>query len=585
MRFWEWTRWFKRDENHHLESARLSELVQPVTPEGFPPPPSLRAQALSRALGISVTVASWLDRQGHVEAEATRRFLNPRLAELTAPDAMLDRKAAAERIARAVRDKQRIVVFGDYDCDGMTSAAIFTEALRALGGDVTPVLASRFDGGYGLSSAALDRVLSHRSGLLVTCDCGSSDHASLERLGPLGVDVVVVDHHLVPEQPLPALAFLNPHRPGCGFPYKGLASCGLALSVLAAVRAELGRALDLRPLLDLVAIGTIADVAPLNGDNRALVRAGLKVLSEARRPGVRALLELAKLEPGTALSAEDVAFRIAPRLNAPGRLGAPDLAVQLLLAPTLDAAHAIAAELEQRQIERKSVQERMLDEALAEVEREGYRNDAALVLGREGWNHGIVGIVAGRLASSLDKPVVVIGFEHGIGRGSVRGPKGARLHDAVSACAPLLRRFGGHQAAAGLEVEIEQLAALRQAFSAACAAQPPVEATDDAPLVRLAHGDSLAKVLGDLWDLEPCGESNPAPALALTGRVVSAREVTGGHLKLELSLDSGERLSAFGIALGGRAESLTGEIAVSGKLRPDRYRGGNALELRLDKIW
>lgn len=534
---------------------------------------------------MSVTVASWLDRQGHVEAEATRKFLNPRLAELTSPDAMLDRKAAAERIARAVRDKQRIVVFGDYDCDGMTSAAIFTEALRALGGDVTPVLASRFDGGYGLSSAALDRVLSHRPGLLVTCDCGSSDHASLERLGPLGVDVVVVDHHLVPEQPLPALAFLNPHRPGCGFPYKGLASCGLALSVLAAVRAELGRALDLRPLLDLVAIGTIADVAPLNGDNRALVRAGLKVLSEARRPGVRALLDLAKLEPGTHLCAEDVAFRIAPRLNAPGRLGAPDLAVQLLLSPTLDAAHAIAAELEQRQVERKAVQERMLEEALAEVEREGYRNDPALVIGREGWNHGIVGIVAGRLASQLDKPVVVIGFEHGIGRGSVRGPKGARLHDAVSACAPILRRFGGHQAAAGLEVELEQLAALRQAFADACAAQPPLEQTDDAPLVRLAPGDSLSKVLADLRDLEPCGESNPAPALALSGRVVSAREVTGGHLKLELSLDSGERLSAFGIGLGARAESLTGEIAVSGKLRPDRYRGGNALELRLDKIW
>ncbi|HXK18503.1 MAG TPA: single-stranded-DNA-specific exonuclease RecJ, partial [Polyangiaceae bacterium] len=515
----------------------------------------------------------------------TRRFLNPRLAELTAPDAMLDRKPAAERIARAVREKQRIVVFGDYDCDGMTSAAIFTEALRALGGDVTPVLASRFSGGYGLSGAALDRVLAQRPELLVTCDCGSSDHASLERLLPLGIDAVVVDHHLVPEQPLPVLAFLNPHRPACGFPYKGLASCGLALSVLAAVRAELGRALDLRPLLDLVAIGTIADVAPLDGDNRALVRAGLKVLSEARRPGVRALLELANIDPGTSLTAEDVAFRIAPRLNAPGRLGAPDLAVELLLAPTLDVAHALAAEIEQRQLERRAVQERMLEEALAEVEREGYRQRPALVIGREGWNHGIVGIVAGRLASELQKPVVVIGFEHGIGRGSVRGPKGARLHDAVSACSPLLRRFGGHQAAAGLEVAIEQLDALRQAFESACAAQPPLDANDDVPRVQLAAGDGLSKVLADLAELEPCGESNPAPALALVGRVVSAREVTGGHLKLELQLPSGDRLSAFGIAMGARAGELSGSIAVSGKLRPDHYRGGNAIELKLDKIW
>ena len=583
MRFWEWTRFLGRGRTLALETARVTEVYQNIA--GFPELPSLRAQALSRALGVSVTVASWLDRRGHVEPEATRRFLNPRLAELTVPDAMLDRKLAAERIARAVREKQRIVVFGDYDCDGMTSAAIFTEALRALGAEVTPTLASRFDGGYGLSGAALSRVLAERPGLLITCDCGSSDHATLERLAPLGVDAVVVDHHLVPEQPLPVLAFLNPHRPACGFPYKGLASCGLALSVLAAVRAELGCALDLRPLLDLVAIGTIADVAPLDGDNRALVRAGLKVLSEARRPGVRALLDLAKIEPGTALSAEDVAFRIAPRLNAPGRLGSPDLAVALLLAKTNDAAQGLAAEIEQRQLERRAVQDRMLEEALAEVDRENYRERPALVIGREGWNHGIVGIVAGRLASELNKPVVVIGFEAGVGRGSVRGPKGARLHDAVSACAPLLRRFGGHQAAAGLEVTLEQLSALRQAFEAACAAQSPCEEVADAPCVRLAPGDSLAKVLADLSGLEPCGESNPAPALALVGRVVSAREVTGGHLKLELSLDNGERLGAFGIAMGARAASLTGEVAVSGKLRPDRYRGGNAIELKLEKIW
>jgi single-stranded-DNA-specific exonuclease len=583
MKFSWWTRIFAHGRKRALESALRAE-VEPSTPEGFPPSATLRAVALSRALGVTVTLASWLDRQGHAEAEVTRRFLNPRLAELTSPDAMLDRKAAAERIARAVRGRERIVVFGDYDCDGMTSTAIFTEALRALGGDVTPVLASRFDGGYGLSRPALERVLAARPDLLVTCDCGSSDHASLELLRPLGVDAVVVDHHLVPEQPLPVLAFLNPHRQNCGFPYKGLASCGLALSVLAAVRAELGRALDLRPLLDLVAIGTIADVAPLDGDNRALVRAGLKVLGEARRPGVRALLELAKIEPGQPLAAEDVAFRIAPRLNAPGRLGAPDLAEQLLLSSSLETAQALAAELEQRQIERKAAQQRMLEEALAEIERERYADQPAIVIGREGWSHGIVGIVAGRLAAELGKPVVVIGFEQGIGRGSVRGPKGALLHDAVTACAPLLRRYGGHQAAAGLEVTLEQLSALREAFARACAAQTLAAPCDETPRVRLAPGDSLAKVWANLSDLEPCGETNPAPALALVGRLVSAREVTGGHLKLEL-LVGGERLGAFGVGMGARAAGLEGEIAVSGKLRQDRYRGGGALELLLDKIW
>jgi single-stranded-DNA-specific exonuclease len=214
MRFSWWTRWFGHGRTPALESARVSELEPRL--DGFPVAGSLHAQALSRALGISVTVAGWLAQRGHSDAEATRRFLNPRLAELTSPDGMLDRKAAAERIARAVRAGERIVVFGDYDCDGMTSAAIFTEALRKLGADVTPVLASRFDGGYGFSAAALQRVLALQPGLLVTCDCGSSDHATLSLLRASNVDAVVVDHHLVPEQPLPVLAFLNPHRPGCG---------------------------------------------------------------------------------------------------------------------------------------------------------------------------------------------------------------------------------------------------------------------------------------------------------------------------------------------------------------------------------
>ncbi|HSC89670.1 MAG TPA: DHH family phosphoesterase, partial [Polyangiaceae bacterium] len=228
------------------------------------------------------TLRVQLARLGLGEGTAEReRFLRPRLAELTRPDAMVDRSTAARRLARAVRENERIVVFGDYDCDGMTATAILTDALRELGASsVTPVLASRFAGGYGLSARALERVLEAEPSLVITCDCGSSDHPSLERLRQRGVDAVVIDHHLVPAEPLPALAFLNPHRPDCGFAYKGLASCGLAFSVVAALRSELGAQLDPKGYLDLVAIGTIADVAPLDGDNRALVRAGLAQLAK-----------------------------------------------------------------------------------------------------------------------------------------------------------------------------------------------------------------------------------------------------------------------------------------------------------------
>jgi single-stranded-DNA-specific exonuclease len=250
---------------------------------------------LARDLQVSETLAHWLVAQGRADAEAARRFLAPRLSELSSPVCMLDRAVAAERLARAVRNGEHIAVFGDYDCDGITATAVLTELLRALGGEVTPLVARRFEGGYGVSSPAVARILETGARLLVTCDCGSSDHASLRVLAEQGVEVIVIDHHLVPEEPLPALAFLNPHRPGCGFAFKGLASCGLAMSVGAAVRAELGRTVDLKAVLDLVAIGTIADVAPLVGDNRALVRSGLAVLAEARRPGLRALFELARI--------------------------------------------------------------------------------------------------------------------------------------------------------------------------------------------------------------------------------------------------------------------------------------------------
>jgi single-stranded-DNA-specific exonuclease len=536
---------------------------------------------------VSVTLGELLERRGHDELSATRRFLNPRLSELTAPDTMVDRALAAERLARAIRAGELIAVFGDYDCDGMTSAAIMTEVIEALGGRAVTFIASRFEGGYGVSSAAVDKILQSGAPLLVTCDCGSSDHASLERLRSEGVDCVVIDHHLVPEQALPAVAFLNPHRPECGFPYKGLASCGLALSIAAALRTALGKKLDLRYWLDLVAIGTIADVAPLDGDNRALVRAGLRAIGEARRPGIRALLELAKLTGPSPITAEDVAFRIAPRLNAPGRMGSADIAVQLLLAKTWEEAQSLAAEIEQRSSERRLIQERMIEEALAEIAAEGWAERPAIVIGREGWNHGIVGIVAGRLADRFGRPVVAVGFTNGHGRASVRGPQGSRLFDALSAAKHVLIRFGGHQAAAGAELLLPRLGELRACFEAACAAQhpqPTVKQCDALTFAWLAPGDEPECVLRDLYLLEPCGAGNESPLIALEATILSARQVSGGHLKLELELTSGTRLSAFGLAMGERAAGLVGKIVVVGKLRPDRYRGGTAIELRLEKI-
>lgn len=543
---------------------------------------SSEVAALAQGAGLTFTMAGWLVRRGLTDPSEVERFLEPKLQHLTAPEAMVDRDAAAERLAAAVRGGERIAVFGDYDCDGITSCAIMTDALRQLGAEVTPLLASRFSGGYGVTAEAAERVRSTGATLLVTCDCGSSDHAVLAGLRQAGVDAVVIDHHLVPAEPLPVVAFLNPNRPECGFPFKGLASCGLALSVVAAVRTKLQRALDVRQWLDLVAIGTIADVVSLTGDNRPLVRAGLTRLQQGGRPGVVALLELARMEATRALTAEDVAFRLAPRLNAPGRMGPPDLALELLLARSHAEARGLAARVEQLQLERRALQDKMIAEAVDEIERDQLATRGAIVIGREGWNHGIVGIVAGRLASRYGLPAVVVGFDAGTGVGSARGPAGSRLYDALAHAKDTVLRFGGHQAAAGVTVERERFAQFREAFEHACGAlagEAAASASD--PVVELHPGDELSRVLADFTRLEPCGQDNPAPLLAVQAQLLVARAVRGGHLKLELELERGRRISGFGPNLGEHAATLEGHVRVVGRLRPDDYRGAGAVELKL----
>lgn len=548
--------------------------------------PSPQAKGVSRGPVElrTLTLGSHVSQLGYTDQQALTRFLDPKLSDLTSPVLMKDRVVAAERLARAIRAQERIVVFGDYDCDGMTATAILSDVLRELGAVVSPLLASRFDGGYGVSERALVRINSVEPQLVVTCDCGSSDHATLRQLTSRGVDVIVIDHHLVPDEPLPVLAFLNPHRPECGFAYKGLASCGLALSVAAELRKQLKVDLDIRRWLDLVAIGTIADVAPLDGDNRILVRAGLQKLQEGARPGLRALMDLIGIDRTYPITAADIGFRIAPRLNAPGRLQAPDRAFELLVERDPARADQIAHEVEHLCQKRRTEQATILEQAESDLKALSRASNAPIVVGREGWNHGIVGIVAGRLADQHQAPTVVIGFEGETGRGSVRGPAGFPLFDAISESSAHLVRFGGHQAAAGLEIEWTKLEAFRVAFAQACAKRSNYEAPKTSEALHVHPGDQLKELLSDLYLLEPTGEANAPVRFAFECNVRACREVRGGHLKLELELDSGERVGGFGPGLFEKTREFKGRAEVIGQLRPDTYRGGGAVELLVSAV-
>lgn len=545
--------------------------------------------SLSHALRLHPLVARILARRGVTVADEARRFLSPRLTELSRPDAMADRDLAAERIALAVKRRERVVVYGDYDVDGITSATLLTRVLRRLGGDVTAQVASRFSGGYGLSDAALDRVLAERPSLVITCDCGTSDHPRLERLRAAGVDAIVVDHHKVPDEPLPALAFLNPHRPDCGFAYKHMASVGLAFSVAAAVRARLDATMDLRPLLDLVALGTIADVAPLDGDNRILTRAGLNRIADGDGcAGVRALMSEVKLR--YRLTARDVSFSIAPLLNAPGRLGSAVPTMELLLTDDPARAAVLARELAEANVRRREVSTTLIDAAMKQVrEIYGATLPPGIVLAGDGWHHGMGGIVAGRLVDRLGVAVAVVAMEGDEGVGSVRAPRGVKLFDAVTRCRSDLLVCGGHDGAAGLRIHRGRIDAFRAAFADALHGSKPSVAADERYDTELLEGDLAGDLARDLGALEPTGEANPEPRVLLRNtRISDARTVAESHVRL--SLQVGRRsIPCFvrdGVSRRERGEipMVGARVDVIGGVRPDPWNGAEAVQLELASI-
>lgn len=548
------------------------------------------AADLGRGLGLSPTIAQVLLHRGITSLEAAREYAEPKLSGLTDPSPMRDRDVAADRLARAIRARERIAVFGDYDVDGTTATTILSGILERLGAEVVPMAAHRFEGGYGFSEPALARVKESGARVLVTCDCGSADHPRIESAMRAGIDVIVVDHHLVPKETLPALAFLNPHRSDCGFAYKGLASAGLAFSLGAAVRSRIDPKLDPRDFLDLVALGTVADVAPLDGDNRRLVRAGLvKLAALGARPGVVALREAAKAVPrnGAGIGGTDISFRLAPRLNAAGRLADAALTLALLRARSIDEARVLAARVEELNGERKAIQELNTEEAAVEVRRlYGAEVEGGIVVASSAWHRGVVGIVAARLTELFEAPAIVIALEGGHGHGSGRTVGSFPLHDAVKASSSSLLGFGGHQAALGVRVEASQIDSFRSDFDRACR-----ELRKQGHGPRVKHVDVLLDGAlfplpraSDLAVLEPIGAGNPDPRFLLQGaKVEEAGSVGVGHLKLSLRIGR-ERLSAFGFGLGAEVEKIGDTASLVGTLRPDGWRGGDAVELKIEAL-
>lgn len=541
---------------------------------------------LAAALQLPAVAAQLLVARGHGDAEGAKLFLRPKLERLHDPLSMHGMDVAVERLVRAVKGGEMVLVHGDYDVDGICSTTLLVRLLREAGGRVTPFIPSRMTDGYDLTMAGVRAAQACGAAVVVTCDCGTSAIEPIAALAAAGIDTIVSDHHL-PGGPLPkCLAVLNPRAPGSGYPDPDLAAVGVAFQLARALAPRLGvRDGFVFRMLDLVALATIADVAPLRGENRIFARFGLRMLAETENPGLRAMIRAAGLE-GKPITAGRVGFILAPRLNAVGRLGSALRGVELLLSTSEAEANPIARELEELNRRRQDMDKQTLAEARTLVDRLDLSATRGLVLAAEGWHPGVIGIVASRVVEETGRPAVLVALHEGEGKGSGRSISAFDLHDALTECRDLLVRYGGHRVAAGVTVRAERVAEFAERFNAVACER----LTDDdlVPELRvdmeLELGAATESLESTLRHFEPFGVGNPGPVFASRGVRLLAppRRIGADGIRLRLAAGAGE-MEAIGWGMAPLAEGLRGgeTLDVAWRLERDDYQGRNALQARL----
>jgi single-stranded-DNA-specific exonuclease len=553
------------------------------------PPDEEAVLDLATALSLPEILCRLLLIRGYVSAEDAKTFLRPKLDRLHDPLQFLSMDKAVERLARAVRDEELVFIHGDYDVDGISSTTLLTRAIRGLGGKVTPFIPRRIEDGYDLSDAGVNAAIAIDAKVVVTCDCGTSAVSAVARLCQAGIDVIVTDHHL-PGGELPdCLSVLNPKRNGCGYPDKDLAAVGVAFKLALALARALGKNENfIWGMLDLVALATVADVAPLRGENRVFVRYGLKMLAETHNIGMRALIRASGLA-GKPLTAGRIGFILAPRLNAAGRLGHALRGVELLLSENEHQANAIARELEELNNKRQELDHATLEQAREKVLQMDLDDTFGIVLADETWHPGVIGIVASRLVEEFGRPTVLIALSGEQGKGSGRSISKFDLHGALGESRDLLIRYGGHRAAAGVTIARERVADFAARFNEV--ARSLLAPEDLVPEIRVdleVNIDGINERLESLFrHFEPFGIGNPSPVLLARNVTLSAPPKVVGKDGLKLVLDTGTgSLEALGWGLAPRASEFHAgtKVDVAFRLERDEYRGESYLQARIADV-
>jgi len=546
-------------------------------------------EALVRSLGCPPAFARLLLARGLSDVAGIRSFLAPRLQDLHDPFLMPEMHTAVQRIEEAVDRGEKILVHGDYDADGMSASALLTLGLRRLEADVETFVPHRTRDGYDLSEAGLERAGRIGAGLIVTADCGVTAVEAVARARRQGRDVIVTDHHRAGGRLPSAVAVVNPMRPDSEYPFRQLAGVGVAFKLIQALFSRSGIPdQEANQHLDLVAIGTIADQMPLLGENRILVKAGLKALQLSRKPGLRALLSRVGVTGADPIGASQIAFRVGPRLNSVGRMGSADSGLRLLITEDAHEAERLAGFLDRRNSERRQTDQRVYAEVEALVA-EGFDPDldrAVVVWGNE-WHPGVIGIVASRIADATRRPAIVVSFDGDIGRGSGRSFGDFQLHAALEELSGDLERFGGHAMAAGLSIRRDRMEKFAAAFRAIASREIGPEAEPETVAIDapIALQEVNAELMNWVKRGGPYGTGHPAPVFVSRGvRIRDSRAVgvQGAHLRFVLD-DGGELLEGIGFGAGARRSEAEagGPFDVAYRLEVNRWNGRNRIQAQL----
>ncbi|WP_447970525.1 single-stranded-DNA-specific exonuclease RecJ [Nitrospira sp. M1] len=540
---------------------------------------------LADALGLSSITATVLVNRGICDVESARQWLSLDSPEAHDPFQMADMAKAVDRLHYAITQQEKICCYGDYDVDGISATSLYVLFLKLQGAYVEFYIPDRKLEGYGLNEAAVQRIASTGVKVLVTIDCGTSSHKEIALAQDLGLDVIITDHHQILGAHPQAFAFLNPQRTDCQYPFKGLCSGGLALKVATAYTSKYGSSdIDVTPYTDLAALATVADMVPLQDENRWIVREGLKQIAGRARFGIQALKQLAGIN---GLCTEGmVAFRLAPTINAAGRLAHARLGVELFTSGTLTDALPIARQLDDLNRQRRAIEQEAASEAVKMIN--GDNLPGAIVVGDCAWHVGVVGIVASRLVERYYRPSVVVSFdEQGFGRGSVRSVPGVNVCELLSQCSDLLEGFGGHPAAAGLQVRQEQFPAFQQRMSELASAEMNEEIR--CPVLRIDAAVALQHVhpqlIRELEQLHPFGMGNPEPTfLGQQIKVLETRIVGDDHLKLVVRQEGSVPFECMGFRMGAlehcmRLENRMIDMVFVPEI--NRWNGMDRIQLRI----